>query len=187
MFDCARLFSDTCVVACARLNRLQVLSDAVSILGAGKDWMLVSRDKALSEMVDIIRAIVREVVLRREVVLSEMSPRFRRLVSALGMSGVGKSRMLLEMARVLREECGAVLGDRPFEVVELVFTFNSSSSNEIHACEPDDVDALLGWRALRHYFLPRMSVVDFYEGYTNACAYSVLILNACMCVCVTGT
>ncbi len=83
---------------------------------------------------------------------------------ALNLPGIGKTRMLYQLLNELEVQLRAKFPDDVVDVVDLIFTFNQSIDNDVVVgTEAISIDALLGWRALRHHFAPNVGVRDFYD------------------------
>ena len=97
---------------------------------------------------------------------------------ALNLPGIGKTRMLYELLKELEVQLRAQFPDDVVDVVDLIFTFNQSIDNDVVVgTEAISIDALLGWRALRHHFAPNVSVKEFYR-------MLVVVLTTCRpCLC----
>lgn len=124
-------------------------------------WTLVDREDAQKRLHVLAKGAV-----QRYLTPPAESDRGRFAVGvacALGMPGIGKTRMLYEYLETLRKQCKGALSGYSVIAVDLIFTFNHSLSNAIQPFESTSVDALLGWRVLWTHFKREVSLEAFYE------------------------
>ncbi len=118
-------------------------------------WKLVDREAAVSAIDGIVAGAIYS--------FNDPAPRSGRFMNAvmlaLSLPGIGKSRMLIELKDRHEAEMKSEFGDRFQGMINLVFTLNQAALEH----EAKSIDALLGWRALRHFFCPDEPVDEFYR------------------------
>ena len=180
----------TCSCVCAELN-IPALATALAehrkvIAGQVRKpilkhfWPLVDREAAKEE----IRGSVAGAITRFKTPLEggsrfEISP----VVLALNMPGIGKTWMLYELRDQLEARLREQFGERVVDVLDLIFTFNIDRFNQLQPVEQDfdSINAVLGWRALRHFFAPNVTVIEFYTRYVIPDVACPQQLNVCAC------
>ncbi len=126
------------------------------------DWELVDRSEASGQIANIVDLAIYNFVTPES---DRARGRFvTQVMLALNLPGIGKSRMLYELIRQQAAQLLAKFPGRVVAVIDLIFTFNRIIDNDVQIIERGlSITALLGWRALRHYFAWNMGVDAFYE------------------------
>jgi hypothetical protein len=165
----------TCSCVCAELN-IPALATALAehrkvIAGQVRKpilkhfWPLVDREAAKEEIRGSVAGAITRFRNSRDAFFGgssrfEISP----VVLALNMPGIGKTRMLYELRDQLEARLHEHYGERVVDVLDLIFTLNTSADNGIeHKEQGLSINALLGWRALRHHFAWDTSVETFHQ------------------------
>jgi hypothetical protein len=122
-------------------------------------WELVDREAAVCR----IDAIVANAIgLFKD---PETEDSFQgEVMLALSMPGIGMSRLLVELKERLEAALKREFDGQFHSTINLMFCLSTWCCNEVQrGLEAKSIDALLGWRALRHYFCPDNRIDGFYR------------------------
>lgn len=121
-------------------------------------WELVDREEASKQISSVVSKCLDTSV--------DGCPRFPQVMLALGMPGVGKTRMLYVLLDTVKRQLSASYPGKTV-VVDLMFTLNQAWGNQPQeGREASRLDAFLGWRVLHRYFFGnrRKTIEDFYQS-----------------------
>jgi hypothetical protein len=154
-------------------------------------WKLVDRKEAMDKIHGIVTGAIQYCRQQRDGSAGGAgSSRFTTAVMlALNLPGIGKTRMLYELLGVMKAQLRNEFGTQLVATVNVIFTFNNSIDNDVQAAvEPvTSIDALLGWRALRHHFAPDITITEFYMRWVIPARVAIYTgIWDCVCAVLRG-